>query len=155
MRQALREALKAYDKGEVPIGAIVVDELGKVIGKGYNQMESLKDPTAHAEILALGAAATTKNNWRLDGCTLFCTLEPCFMCAGALLNSRISVIYYGAEDKRMGGCGTQTNLVDGSFLDRKIEVIPGILRQDSLDLIQNFFREVRTKKGLSGKKIPE
>ena len=101
MEMALQSAMDAYELGEVPIGCVIVKD-GHVLGKGYNQVESLKDATAHAEILAIGAAASKLENWRLDGCTLYVTLEPCPMCAGAILNSRISRVVYGSKDSRFG-----------------------------------------------------
>ena len=125
---------------------------GHVLGKGYNQVESLKDATAHAEILAIGAAASKLENWRLDGCTLYVTLEPCPMCAGAILNSRISRVVYGSKDSRFGACGTRSDVLTGNALSRPILVEGGILAEESLGLIQHFFQEMRAKKGDSGKK---
>src|SRR5688572_19674601 len=100
MRQALREAEAAAREGEVPIGCVIVKD-GKIIGRGRNSMETLKDPTAHAEILAIGAACAALGNWRLEGCTLYATLEPCPMCAGAILNGRVTRVVYGSRDKRL------------------------------------------------------
>lgn len=151
MDLALGAAMMAYEQGEVPIGCVIVKD-GHVIGKGYNQVESLKDATAHAEILAIGAAASRIENWRLEGCTLYVTLEPCPMCAGAILNSRISRVVYGSPDSRFGACGTRTDVLTGNAIDRIVEVTGGVLAEKSLGLIQFFFREMRSRKGDSGKK---
>lgn len=151
MRMALRQAEIAYDAGEIPIGCVIVKE-GKAIGKGYNQVESLHDATAHAEILAIGAAATALENWRLDGCTLYVTLEPCPMCAGAILNSRLSRVVYGSKDSRFGGCGTTIDVLSHNALRRVVAVTPGILAEEGLGILQAFFQEMREKKGDSGVK---
>lgn len=144
MRHALREAEAAAREGEVPIGCVIVKD-GKIIGKGRNRMETLRDPTAHAEILAMGAASSAVDNWRLDGCTLFVTLEPCPMCAGAILNGRITRVVYGSKDKRLGALGSAYDLLNGNPLNREIVVESGILAEDSLGLIQGFFKELRVK----------
>lgn len=151
MDMALQAAMTAYEQGEVPVGCVIVKE-GHVIGKGYNQVESLKDATAHAEILAIGAAASKLDNWRLEDCTLYVTLEPCPMCAGAILNSRISRVVFGSPDKRFGACGTRTDVFTGNALSREVEVVSGVLGEESLGLIQHFFQEMRARKGDSGKK---
>lgn len=151
MEMALQSAMDAYELGEVPIGCVIVKD-GHVLGKGYNQVESLKDATAHAEILAIGAAASKLENWRLDGCALYVTLEPCPMCAGAILNSRISRVVYGSKDSRFGACGTRSDVLTGNALSRPVLVEGGILAEESLGLIQHFFQEMRAKKGDSGKK---
>ncbi len=145
MQQALREAQNAFQANEVPIGCVIVRE-GKVIGRGSNRMETLKDPTAHAEILAIGAACNSVENWRLDGCTLYCTLEPCPMCAGAILNGRISRVVYGAKDKRLGALGSVCNLLNPNALGRQIETVGEVLSEECLSIIQAFFHEVRAKK---------
>ena len=147
MKMAIRQAMIAYDAGEVPIGCVIVHE-NKVIGKGYNQVETLRDPTAHAEIIAIGAACNTIENWRLEECTLYVTLEPCPMCAGAILNSRIKKVVFGAYDKRLGGCCSQYDILKGNPINREIEILPGIMHDDCLDLIQSFFFELREKKKL-------
>ncbi len=152
MREALRQAEKAYDSGEVPIGCVIVQN-ERIIGRGYNQVETLKDATAHAEILAIGAAAASLENWRLDGCTLYVTLEPCPMCAGAILNSRISRIVYGSPDSRFGGCGSTVDVITGNGLARDVFVTANVLRGECLGLVQAFFREMRAQKGDSGVKI--
>lgn len=153
LRQALRQAEIAYESGEVPIGCVIVKE-GRIVGKGYNQVEMLKDPTAHAEILAITAACQTLGNWRLEGCTLYVTLEPCPMCAGAILNSRIERVVYAAKDQRFGACGTRTQVLQDNALNRLVAVEGGTLfAEDSLVLIRSFFQEMRAKKGDSGQKV--
>ena len=151
MRLALRQAEMAFDAKEVPIGCVIVKE-GKVIGKGYNQVESLKDATAHAEILAIGAASSALENWRLSDCTLYVTLEPCPMCAGAILNSRISRVVYGSPDARFGGCGTTVDVISNNALQREVLLTSGVLSEECLGLLQLFFQEMRARKGDSGAK---
>ena len=144
IRQALREAQTAYDEGEVPIGCVIVKE-GKIIGRGHNRMEGLKDCTAHAEILALGAASGAVQNWRLDGCTLYATLEPCPMCAGAILNGRVSRVVYGSKDKRLGALGSTYSILEGNPLNRTVEVLGGVLGEECLDLLRAFFQDLRKR----------
>ena len=144
MRQALREAHAAYEEGEVPIGCVIVKE-GKILGRGRNHMETLRDPTAHAEILAIGAACGAMDNWRLDGCTLYATLEPCPMCAGAILNGRVSKVVYGSKDKRLGALGSVYDILDGNPLNREIEVVGGVLGEECLDLLRAFFQDLRKR----------
>ncbi len=151
MRIALREAEVAFDEKEIPIGCVVVKD-GVVIGKGHNQVETMKDATAHAEIIAIGTAANKLDNWRLDGCTLYVTLEPCPMCAGAILNSRISRIVYGSPDTRFGGCGTTIDVISNNALHRAVPVTGGILADECLGLLKGFFQKMRLEKGDSGKK---
>jgi tRNA(adenine34) deaminase len=151
MRLALRQAEMAFDAKEVPIGCVIVKE-GKVIGKGYNQVESLKDATAHAEILAIGAASSAVENWRLSDCTLYVTLEPCPMCAGAILNSRISRVVYGSPDYRFGGCGTTVDVISNNALKRDVVITSGVLAEECLGLLQLFFQEMRARKGDTGTK---
>ena len=151
MRMALRQAQIAFDMKEIPIGCVIVKD-GVVIGKGYNQVEQLKDATAHAEIIAIGTAASTLDNWRLDGCTLYVTLEPCPMCAGAILNSRISRVVYGSPDSRFGGCGTTIDVITGNALKRVVEVTSGVLADECLGLLKGFFQQMRLEKCDSGNK---
>ena len=151
MRMALRQAQIAFDMKEIPIGCVIVKD-GVVIGKGYNQVEQLKDATAHAEIIAIGTAASTLDNWRLDGCTLYVTLEPCPMCAGAILNSRVSRIVYGSPDSRFGGCGTTIDVITGNALKRDVQVTGGILADECLGLLKGFFQQMRLEKGDTGAK---
>ncbi len=151
MRLALREAEKAFEEKEIPIGCVIVKD-GVVIGKGHNQIEMLKDATAHAEILTIGTASGALNNWRLDGCTLYVTLEPCPMCAGAILNSRISRVVYGSPDSRFGGCGTTIDVISNNALNRAVPVTGGVLAEECLGLLKYFFQRMRQEKGDSGKK---
>ena len=151
MRMALREAEKAFDEKEIPIGCVIVKD-GVVIGKGHNQIEMLRDATAHAEILSIGTAASSLENWRLDGCTLYVTLEPCPMCAGAILNSRVSRVVYGSPDTRFGGCGTTIDVITGNALKRDVEVVGGVLADECLGLLKAFFQKMRLEKGDSGNK---
>ena len=145
MQQALRQAELAFDAGEVPIGCVIVKD-AKVIAKGYNQIEMLKDATAHAEILAIGSASGAVENWRLNDCTMYVTLEPCPMCAGAILNSRISRLVYGSKDTRFGGCGGTIDVLSNNALNREIIVESGVLADECLGLIRLFFQKMRMKK---------
>lgn len=151
MQVALREAEKAYEAGEVPIGAVIVKD-GRCLAKAYNQVETLKDATAHAEIIAIGAASSQVGNWRLSGATLYVTLEPCPMCAGAILNSRISRIVFGSPDSRFGGCGSTIDVITDNALGVNVQVTGGVSAEECLGLIRAFFMEMRQKKGDSGAK---
>lgn len=144
IKLALQEALNAYDQTEVPVGAVVVHQ-GRVIGRGYNLRESLNDPTAHAEIIALTAAAEAIGDWRLEDCELFVTLEPCPMCAGALVNARIKRVVFGAYDPKAGCCGTLMNLVQEPRFNHRCDVRGGVMEDDCADLLRMFFRERRKK----------
>jgi tRNA(adenine34) deaminase len=142
MEQAFSEAEKAYLKKEVPVGAVVVYE-GRIIGRGHNLIETLQDPTAHAEILAITAAATYLASWRLDDTTLYVTLEPCAMCAGAIINARIGAVVFGAADARLGACGSVVNLLQNDRLHASIAVIPGILQARCESILKDFFIKLR------------
>lgn len=142
MYTALQEAKKALDNNEVPIGAIVVKD-EKIIGKGFNQVEKLKDPTAHAEMIALTAAANHLNNWRLEDCSIYVTLEPCIMCTGALLASRVSDLYFAAFDPKFGACGSLYNLAEDAKTNHKLKVYTGIYADESRDLLKRFFSQIR------------
>ncbi|MBN1465581.1 nucleoside deaminase [candidate division KSB1 bacterium] len=144
MRIALQEARKAGEKMEVPVGAVVVHD-GRAIGKGHNLIESLQDPTAHAEMLAITAAANALATWRLDDSILYVTLEPCMMCAGAALLSRISTIVYGAADPRYGACGSKLQIADNDLLDVRANIIGGILQDECSELIAAFFKKLRQR----------
>lgn len=145
MEVAFREAEKAYGKGEIPVGAIVVLN-NQVIGRGHNQREALNDPTAHAEVLAITAAANHMEDWRLTDATLYVTLEPCPMCAGAILNARIPRVVFGADDLDHGACGGATQLCSGKFLNHKVEVMGGILEAKCKSILDSFFQETRASK---------
>jgi tRNA(adenine34) deaminase len=138
MREALREAGKSFRNEEVPVGAVVVKG-GVVIGRGCNRKEALKDPTAHAEIIAITAAANSIGGWRLEGATLYCTLEPCLMCAGAVIQARISKVVYGANDEKFGAFGSVIDVRDKRW-NWKFEVISGVLKEDSANLLKKFFK---------------
>jgi tRNA(adenine34) deaminase len=144
MTEALKEAEKAAAIGEVPVGALVVCR-GRVIGRGYNRREIDADPVAHAEILAIRQAAQVLGDWRLVGCTLYVTLEPCAMCAGALINSRIARLVFGAHDPKGGYCQTLGNLVQDPRLNHQVEMVGGVLRAESARLLKEFFRGLRSR----------
>ncbi|MBC8183317.1 nucleoside deaminase [candidate division KSB1 bacterium] len=144
MKQAFLEAEKAYDKEEVPVGAVIIFE-DRIIGRGHNLVETLQDPTAHAEIIAITAAANYLAHWRLEETTIYVTLEPCPMCAGAILNSRIQNIIFGAFDVRFGACGSVTNVLENNGLNLPVNVIPGILQTNCESIIKNFFVKLRTR----------
>jgi tRNA(adenine34) deaminase len=145
MRAALQEANLALKKKEVPVGAVVVYQ-DKIIGRGHNQTETLNDPTAHAEILAIGAAANYLNSWRLSEAVLYVTLEPCAMCAGAIVLARMKKLVFGAFDPKAGACGSLYNLVKDKRLNHQVEVVPEILKEDCSALLQTFFKELREVK---------
>jgi tRNA(adenine34) deaminase len=141
MNLALKEAERAYNKKEVPIGAIVVFE-DRIIGKGYNQVETLRDPTAHAEIIAVTAAATYLSSKQLLGCSMYVTLEPCPMCAGAIVLSKIEKLFFGSYDLKAGACGSVFNITNSPTLNHKVSVLGGVLDTQCSDIIKSFF-EVR------------
>jgi len=142
LREALREAERAAAAGEVPVGAVVVRD-GQVLGRGHNQVERLQDPTAHAEILAIGAASGAAGSWRLDGATLYVTLEPCTMCCGALLLSRLATVVFGAPDPRAGAVVSTARSLQGNPYRHPVEVVGGILADECGALLQAFFRRRR------------
>ena len=140
--EAMKEARMAGDKGEVPVGAVVVTA-GQITGRGHNQVESLADPTAHAEILAIGAASGHGENWRLDEATLYVTLEPCTMCCGAILLARVGTVVFGAADPRAGAVVSTSRLLDGNPYRHRVEVVGGISSADCGTLLSDFFRSKR------------
>ncbi len=139
MRVALDEARAATFTGDVPVGAVVLAADGVVVGRGHNLREGAGDPTAHAEILALRSAAATLGTWRLEGCTLVVTLEPCTMCAGALVLARVSRLVMGAWDPKAGACGSTSDVVRDRRLGHRVEVVPGVLERESALLLRAFF----------------
>jgi tRNA(adenine34) deaminase len=143
MRQALAEAVTAAAEGEVPVGAVILDAAGEVIARGRNLREAECDPTAHAEVVAIRAAARLAGGWRLNGHTLVVTLEPCTMCAGAISAARISRLVYGAADPRAGAVGSLWDVLRDPRAAPWPEVIEGVLAEDSLRLIRDFFTERR------------
>lgn len=147
MEFALKEARAAFSKNEVPVGAVVVHG-GTVVGKGFNQVEMMNDPTAHAEMIALTAAAATLNSKWLKGCTLYVTLEPCPMCAGAIVLSRISSIVFGSYDAKMGACGTLYSITDDKRLNHRVHSVGGVLDAQCGELLKEFFKKKRTAASL-------
>jgi tRNA(adenine34) deaminase len=139
MLEAFREAEKAFEEGEVPVGAVVVLE-NRMIGKGHNRVEGLRDATAHAEILAITAASNTISTWRLDHATLYVTLEPCVMCAGAIMNSRIKRIVYGASDPKAGACGSVFNLTNEPNVLHHVDVTAGVFKTQCGSILRSFFQ---------------
>jgi tRNA(adenine34) deaminase len=144
MRLALEEAQKAVAGGDVPVGCVVVCN-GEVIGRGHNLREALQDPTAHAEIVALKHAASALGQWRLDDTTVYCTVEPCSMCAGALVNSRVRRLVYGASDPKSGACGAVFNIPGDPRLNHRVEVKGGVLASEALELLRRFFEPRRRR----------
>jgi len=142
MREALRMAEKARQADEVPVGAVVVRE-GKVIARAYNQVELLKDATAHAEMLALTQAEAAMNDWRLTDCDLYVTKEPCVMCAGAIVHTRIRRIIFGCADPRSGGAGGIINLLQHPALNHHCQITDGVLENECASILQDFFRKKR------------
>jgi len=144
MFTALQEAEKSLDENEVPVGAVVVKD-NRIIGRGYNQVERLKDATAHAEMIAITAAANHVGNWRLHDCSIYVTLEPCIMCTGALLSSRIKELYFSIFDPKFGACGSVYNLAEDGKTNHKINVYSGIYAEESKKLLQEFFNKLKSK----------
>lgn len=145
MEDALEEAKKAKNKGEIPVGAVIVKD-GNIIGRGHNLTESLKDPTAHAEIQAIREATANIGGWRLLGCHLYVTVEPCPMCAGALVWARIEKLFIGTMDPKSGACGSVFNIVQNEKLNHEIEIETGIMSGECATMMKDFFKELRKKK---------
>lgn len=143
MREALAEAAVALTSGDVPIGAVVVDEQGVVLGRGHNVREERADPTGHAEVVALRAAAQARHEWRLTGCTLVVSLEPCTMCAGAAVLSRVDRVVFGAFDEKAGAAGSLWDVLRDRRLNHRPEVISGVLAEESAALLEEFFAQQR------------
>ena len=144
MTHAIREAERALEANEVPVGCIIVHE-GRIIGKGHNQRETLQDPTAHAEVLAITAAAAQLGSWRLENTQMYVTLEPCPMCAGAIILSRIAEVYYGAADPKAGCCGTLMNLLEDPRFNHQPKVHSGLMAEQCGGLLTGFFRAIRER----------
>jgi len=142
MKEALKEAQKAYEENEVPIGAVAVFK-NQIIGRGHNQTERLQDPTAHAEILAITAAANALSSWRLKDVEVYTTVEPCVMCAGALVLARVKRIIFGTRDEKFGGCGSVFDVVNEKQLNHQIKITEGILKAQSVSLLKSFFEKKR------------
>ena len=148
MREALRQAQKAYEVDEVPVGAVVV-RAGKVIGRAYNQVELLKDATAHAEMLALTQAEAAVGDWRLTDCDLYVTKEPCVMCAGALIHIRVRRLIFGCADTKSGASGGMINLLQHPGLNHHCEITSGVLQNECGAILQNFFRKRRDEQNVT------
>jgi tRNA(adenine34) deaminase len=144
MRSALELAAQAAEAGEVPVGAVVVQQ-GEIVGRGYNQPISARDPTAHAEIVALRDAARAIGNYRLSGCELYVTLEPCAMCAGAIIHARLARLVYGAADPKTGACGSVVDLFAEARLNHHAQVIRSVLSAEAVELLQAFFAARRVR----------
>jgi len=142
MRAAIREAREALARDEVPVGCVVVHD-GMVVGRGRNQVEALQDATAHAEILAIGAASNALESWRLSDCTLYVTLEPCAMCAGAIVLARLGRLVYGATDPKAGACGSVLDVIGERRLNHRVPVTHGVLAGECGELLREFFRRKR------------
>ena len=142
MRVALAEAQKAADADEVPVGAVVVHQ-GRIIGKAHNQRELLRDPTAHAEMLAITQAASALEAWRVEDTTIYVTLEPCAMCAGAMVLARIRTLVYGAQDPKAGACASLYNIPEDARLNHRLEVVRGVLAEDCAAVLTAFFKDKR------------
>ncbi len=142
MKEALKEAKKAYEKLEVPVGAVVVKD-NRIIARAHNLKETKKDTTNHAEILAIQKASKKLGAWRLNDCEMYVTLEPCSMCAGAIINSRIKKIYIGALDEKTGAAGSVLNLFEDYKFNHKVEVEKGILKEECENILKSFFKELR------------
>ena len=142
MRAALQEAAAAAEEDEVPIGAVIVHE-GRIIGRAHNQREQLSDPTAHAEMIALTQAAAELGTWRLGGCTMYVTLEPCVMCAGALVLARLDQLVYGPADPKGGACESLYEIVSDERLNHRVEVVSGFMTEPCRAILQEFFSKKR------------
>ncbi len=144
MRLALEEARQAWEEGEVPVGCVVVKQ-DRIVGRGHNRTESLHDPTAHAEIIALSAASATLGNWRLTGATVYVTLEPCLMCTGALMLSRPERVVYGARDPKFGCLGSLYDIASDSRFNHRLVVDSGVCAEESAAMLREFFLARRTE----------
>ena len=144
MRAALREARAAAEADEVPVGCVIVHE-GVIIGRGRNQVEALADATAHAEILAIGAASNALESWRLTDCTLYATLEPCAMCAGAIILARVGRLVYAADDPKAGACGSVLDVIHEKRLNHRVEITTGVLAEEAGALLRGFFAKKRRR----------
>lgn len=149
MKAALKEAQKAYDKLEVPVGCVIVKD-GKIIARAHNLKETKTDTTKHAEILAIQKASKKLKSWRLLDCDMYVTLEPCSMCAGAVINSRIRKVYYGAHDEKTGAIGSVFNLLEDYTFNHKVEYESGILEQECEEILKDFFKKLRKMKKTEG-----
>lgn len=144
MEEALKEARKAYELGEIPIGAVIVKD-GQIIARGHNLTETEKDPTAHAEMIAIRQAAAKLGGWRLPGCTLYVTCEPCSMCAGAIVWARLDKVCIGTMDPKGGACGSVFNIVQEEKLNHCVELVTGVMEEECSNIMKTFFKELRLR----------
>lgn len=144
MKEALKEAKKAYDEDEIPVGAVIVKD-GKIIARAHNVKEQKNDTTCHAEILAIKKASKKLDSWRLYGCTMYVTLEPCSMCTGALINSRIDKVVIGTMDEKTGACGSKLNLLKDFKFNHDVEIESGVMKEESEKIIKDFFADLRKR----------
>lgn len=145
MKQAIKQAQKAYEQEEIPVGAVIVKD-NKIIARAYNKKEQKQDTTNHAEIIAIQKASKKLKTWRLTDCKMYVTLEPCSMCAGALIQARLKKVYIGTMDEKTGSCGSVLNLLQDYTFNHKVEVQTGILQEECESLLKKFFKELRQKK---------
>ncbi|AHM55393.1 tRNA-specific adenosine deaminase TadA [Peptoclostridium acidaminophilum DSM 3953] len=154
MQEALKQAKVAYLMGEVPVGAVVVKD-GRIISKAHNMKESLADPTAHAEMIAIKKASEALKGWRLSDCTLYVTMEPCSMCAGAILQSRMRRLVFGTKDEKAGACGSKVNLLQHDLFNHNVEIVDGVLESECSGILVGFFKLLRESKCVENKFIAE
>ena len=145
MKEAIKQAKKAYDKEEIPVGAVIVKD-GKIIARGYNKKEEKKDTTQHAEIIAIQKASRKIGAWRLQDCEMYVTLEPCAMCTGALIQARFKRVYIGTMDPKTGACGSVLNLLEDYKFNHKVEVETNIMQKECEKILKDFFKYLRSKK---------
>lgn len=145
MKEALKEAKKAYKKLEVPVGAVIVKD-GKIVAKAFNQKEGKKSPTKHAEIIAIERACKKIENWRLNECDIYVTLEPCPMCAGAIMNARIKKLYIGAMEEKSGACGSKINILKDYDFEIKVDIENNVMEDECKKILKDFFKEIRKNK---------
>ena len=145
MKEALKEAKKSYKKDEIPVGAVIVKD-GKIIARGHNIKETTTDPTKHAEIIAIQKASKKLQTWRLSGCTMYVTLEPCSMCAGSLIQARIDKVVIGTMDEKTGACGSVLNLLSDYKFNHTVQIETGIMQEECKTILQQFFKELRARK---------
>ncbi len=145
MKEALKEARKAELIDEVPIGCVIVKD-GEIIARGHNQRETKQSPIGHAEIIAINKASKKLKSWRLEGCDIYVTLEPCIMCSGAIIQSRINKVYYGASDPKGGALGSSINVLEANNINHHPEVISGVLKEECSSIITNYFKAKRQSK---------
>lgn len=145
MVQALKEAKKSYEKEEIPVGAVIVKD-GKIIARGHNLKETKTDTTNHAEIIAIKKASKKLNSWRLTGCTMYVTLEPCTMCAGALIQARLDKVVIGTMDEKTGACGSVLNVLKDYKFNHNVEIETNVMEKECKEILQKFFKELREKR---------